>query len=64
MKMPPKGNQFKSNSFKDESRPRQGATARPEHERVIKQRLENLISATAGLLKLPAYCAWLFRCFF
>ena len=40
--MPPKGNQFKSNTLRDESRPRQSSTVRPERERVIRQKLENL----------------------
>ena len=46
--MPPKGNQFKSNSFRDESRPRQGASARPERERVIRPKLENMPTFNFG----------------
>ncbi|GAB2691909.1 DNA translocase FtsK [Mucilaginibacter koreensis] len=43
--MPPKGNQFRTNSFKDENRPRQSAaTGRTERERVVKQKLERLPS--------------------
>ncbi|NCD71293.1 FtsK/SpoIIIE family DNA translocase [Mucilaginibacter agri] len=37
--MPPKGNQFRSNSFKDESKPRQGSV-KGERERSIKPRLD------------------------
>ncbi|WP_295771483.1 DNA translocase FtsK [uncultured Mucilaginibacter sp.] len=40
--MPPKGNQFKSNSFKDESRPRQSSASRNERERLSRPRLESL----------------------
>jgi S-DNA-T family DNA segregation ATPase FtsK/SpoIIIE len=46
--MPPKGNQFKSNSFKDESRPRPGAGARPERERVLRPKLENMPTFNIG----------------
>ena len=42
--MPPKGNQFRSNSFKDENRPRPAVTGRSEREKVIKQKLERLPS--------------------
>ncbi|WP_158828016.1 FtsK/SpoIIIE family DNA translocase [Mucilaginibacter lacusdianchii] len=42
--MPPKGNQFKSNSFRDENRPRPSANARVERERTVKNRFENLPS--------------------
>ena len=40
--MPPKGNQFKSNSFRDENKPRQTTTGRGEKERGIKPKLEKL----------------------
>lgn len=46
--MPPKGNQFKSNSFRDESLPRQGTGARTERERVMKRKLENLPTFNFG----------------
>ncbi|CAM3685790.1 DNA translocase FtsK [Mucilaginibacter galii] len=46
--MPPKGNQFKSNSFRDESRPRQGAGARPERERSVRPKLENMPTFNIG----------------
>jgi len=46
--MPPKGNQFKSNTIRDENRPRQGSSVRTERERPIKQRLENLPSFNFG----------------
>jgi S-DNA-T family DNA segregation ATPase FtsK/SpoIIIE len=46
--MPPKGNQFRSNSFKDENRPRQGSNARPERERMVKQKFERLPSFNFG----------------
>jgi S-DNA-T family DNA segregation ATPase FtsK/SpoIIIE len=37
--MPPKGNQFKSNSFKDESKPRQGSV-KEEREKKFRPRIE------------------------
>jgi len=37
--MPPKGNQFKSNSFKDESKPRQGS-GKEEREKKFRPRIE------------------------
>ena len=40
--MPPKANQYKSNSFRDENRPRQGSNTRPERERATKPVLEKL----------------------
>ncbi|WP_345948007.1 DNA translocase FtsK [Mucilaginibacter sp. PAMB04274] len=46
--MPPKGNQFKANTFRDETRPRQGTGTRPERERVVKSRLENLPTFNIG----------------
>jgi S-DNA-T family DNA segregation ATPase FtsK/SpoIIIE len=46
--MPPKGNQFRSNSFKDESRARTGSTARTGRERMIRPKLENLPTFDLG----------------
>jgi S-DNA-T family DNA segregation ATPase FtsK/SpoIIIE len=46
--MPPKGNQFKSNSFRDESRPRPAAGARPERERLVRPKLENMPTFNFG----------------
>ncbi|MDT3402521.1 FtsK/SpoIIIE family DNA translocase [Mucilaginibacter terrae] len=46
--MPPKGNQFKSNSFKDENRPRQGGGSRPELERVSKPRFDGMPAFNLG----------------
>jgi S-DNA-T family DNA segregation ATPase FtsK/SpoIIIE len=40
--MPAKGNQFKSNSFRDENKPRQATAGRGEKERLIKPKLEKL----------------------
>ncbi|MBS7563472.1 DNA translocase FtsK [Mucilaginibacter sp. Bleaf8] len=42
--MPPKGNQFKSNSFKDENRPRQSNSVPTERERAVKFQLRKLPS--------------------
>ncbi len=42
--MPPKVNQFKGNTFREENRPRQAASARGDREKVVKQKLERLPS--------------------
>lgn len=65
--MPPKGNQFKSNSFRDENSPRQGTGARTEREKVMKRKLENLPTFNLGdgrVIKIAGLLCLVFSVFF
>lgn len=65
--MPPKGNQFKSNSFKDESRARAGVNTRTERERTVKPILESLPSfnmANGRVIKIAGLVCLIISIFF
>jgi S-DNA-T family DNA segregation ATPase FtsK/SpoIIIE len=53
--MPIKGNQFRSNSFKEENQPRKPGIKKPERERPVKQPTERLPLLTCAMAVLSKY---------